>query len=179
MSVDRDKIAETVRDHVRIYWPDLEPRYGSCLHHSLIGLLELQKHGIEAQLQAGSISWPIIHPEDDDGVCNTHFSMMWEPHNPTSMQSVMTGGIPEMHAWLGIPETQTLIDFATHEIKNTCGGVTDLAWNSDDPPDYLWVTGEELPPGVIYRPDMGATKFAYSLWPALWETRVKPEKEEE
>lgn len=172
----KDRIAETVRNGVEFYWPGQGTQYGTALHHALVGKLELMRHGIESQIQAGSMSWPIINLEDDDGEMNTHFSMMWDPDGMNSVMSMASGGIPEMHFWLAIGD-DTIVDFATHQFKMLCANTTPEEWTGEDPPDFLWAQGT-LPKGVQYTPNEDAIKFAHFLLPGLWETRSRNKKEE-
>ena len=64
-------------------------------------------------IQAGSLQWPRIKPEDDDGVMNTHFAYMWTPGAYDSAMSVLMGNLPEMHVWVGIVDRQEVVDFTT------------------------------------------------------------------
>jgi hypothetical protein len=166
---EKDAIALRVREMVEAYWPGTEKGYGTCVHHSLVGMLELKRHGIAAQIQAGTLNWPVIEPEGDDGVCPTHFGMVWSPHEDASRYSMATGGIPEMHVWLGDAETQTLIDFSTYQLKELCTNTVGLQWDSADPPEYLWT--QRPPNGVQYVPHVEAIGYTYSLLKPLWETR--------
>ena len=173
----KDEVAHVVQYMVDFYWPDLTPGLGSCLQHTVVGHLELKRRGIETVIQAGSICWPIIKPEDDDGVCNTHFSMMWEPDHPNSVLSTQTGGMPEIHAWLGIVESQELIDFATYQLKDLAKTTAGLEWTGEDPPEYLWTEGSELPGGVRYTPVGDAVEYVHGIIPHMWGTRRRNDTE--
>ena len=177
---DKDAIAQEVRDRVLKLWPDTQDTpFGSCMHHTLVGAVVLAEHGIQVGMQAGSVSWPIIDMAKDDGVQNTHFSMMWEPTHPSSMMSLMNGGIPELHSWLGIATTQTIIDFSTYQLKKVAKSTANLEWEGEDPPDYLWCGCDEIPEHVHYSPEIGCMQFVNDTLPKLWATRQVEDNNEE
>lgn len=117
--------------------------------------------GIPALLQAGSMSWPRIRPEEDDGVINTHFSYVFEAISPATVLAIMNNRMPEMHAWVAVPPC-TIIDTTTRFLKQQCEKLTDMKWTADEPPDYLWCDTDdpEFPSGVMYRPDVVAIELA-------------------
>ena len=51
---------------------------GRCLYWSLTLMGVLLQRGYRALIQAGSMSWPIVPPGEDDG-SPTHFSYEWSP----------------------------------------------------------------------------------------------------
>jgi hypothetical protein len=88
----------------------LDERPGLCLYYAHPTIATLRKHGYQAVIQAGSLQWPRIRPEDDDGVMNTHFAYEWSPHEPASAMSVALGNLPEMHVWVGLIDSQEITD---------------------------------------------------------------------
>jgi hypothetical protein len=63
----------------------------------------LQK-GYRALIQAGSMSWPIVSPGQDDGKAATHFSYEWSPWREESQVALKLGLLPEIHVWVGLPD---------------------------------------------------------------------------
>ena len=163
-----DKEALVTAIEQRLGWIPNQP--GLCLYYARETIAVLRHHGHKAVLQAGSMQWPIIKPEDDDGVCNTHFAYMWEPDHPLSVIATKFGLLPEIHVWVGLVETQEVVDFSTRYFKEAAEE-RDLKWQTEDPPKYLW--SHELPPLVRYVPDRDATIFAMKL---LIESFVKGQR---
>ena len=90
-------IAEIERQIAR-----LEDRPGLCLYYAHHTAAVLWRHGLPAVIQAGSLQWPRVRREEDDGQIDTHFAYMWTPTSPESALSVALGNLPEMHVWVGI-----------------------------------------------------------------------------
>ncbi len=125
----------------------LDDRPGLCLYYAHYTASVLHRHGYHATIQAGSLQWPRIKPEDDDGVMNTHFAYMWTPMwTPGAYESalsVLMGNLPEMHCWVGIIDTQEIVDFTTRHLKTAAANL-DLAWTAADPPEFLWCASRRI-----------------------------------
>lgn len=137
-------------------------RPGLCLHYAKETLAVFARHGRKAVIQAGSLQWPCLRPEDDDGVISTHFAYMWSPGNLTSAFSVALGNLPEMHCWVGLLEEQEIVDFSIRHLKAaaTASGVN---WTAADPPPYLWCSVNDIPDDVRYIPNREASIYASVL----------------
>ena len=146
----------------------LDHRPGLCLYYAHHTLSVLWRHGFQAVVQAGSLQWPRIRKEDDDGAMNTHFAYEWSPHDPASAMSVAIGNLPEMHVWVGIVDRQELVDFTTRHLKAACAAVG-MAWTAADPPQYLWCPAGQLPDWVVYRPNREASIYACTLLKRLFD----------
>lgn len=131
---------------------------GSCLYWSLVLIGVLLQHGYRALIQAGSISWPILPPGEDDGKSPTHFSYEWSPWREESQAALKLGLLPEIHVWVGLPDQNELLDFSTKFLPEQAAK-DGLVWRTAPPPDFLWCGPSELPDGVIYQPDLGAIGF--------------------
>ena len=59
------------------------------------------------------MSWPIVLPGQDDGTAPTHFSYEWSPWREESQAALKLGLLPEIHVWVGLPDQNELLDFAT------------------------------------------------------------------
>jgi hypothetical protein len=149
------RIETNISAVLRAYMP---PRQGGmCLYIAHAVASVLHGAGMRPVIQAGSLQWPRMRRDEDDGVCNTHFAYMWTPGDPASRLAVSMGQLPEMHVWVGLLQEQQIVDFSTRNLRaeaNRCG----LTWTAEDPPPYLWT--HELPDWVAYTPDRQATLFA-------------------
>lgn len=168
---------DTIFEEIKALLRDVDvPIVGSCLHRTIVGLHVLGKHEDipRVVIQAGSMSWPRIKPEEDDGKCNTHFSYQFEATNEQLKAKLDVAAankhrrdfflaLPEIHVWLGIPETQELIDFSTENLPSTCCFTLGETWTAPKPPPYLWTDNEGMPLGVHYKANMYATSFIYTL----------------
>ena len=62
----------------------LDNRPGLCLFYAHHTAAVLWRHGQRAVIQAGSLQWPRVRREEDDGVINTHFAYEWTPGRMTA-----------------------------------------------------------------------------------------------
>lgn len=131
---------------------------GLCLLRAVYGVLVLGERGHRALLQAGDSFWPVVRPEEDDGVSPATFGYEWSPGEAMSRLLLMMGGLPEVHVWIGIQETQEIIDFAAGFFPEQAERMG-IAWKADPPPRFLW---GRPPDGAVYRPVREAT--GYALW---------------
>ena len=141
---------------------------GQCLYYAHHTVATLRRHGYDAVIQAGSLQWPRLKPEDDDGVVNTHFSYMWSPLTPASVVSMANGNLPEMHVWAGLVREQILIDFSTRHLTAAAAALG-MPWTAAEPPTHLWCSAAALPAGVVYRPDRDATVLACRVLQKLYQ----------
>lgn len=131
---------------------------GSCLYWANCGGTILRNMGFRVLPQAGSMQWPILPESLDDGETPTHFTYLWSPNDPLSAAALALGDLPEIHVWLGLPETNEIVDFSTKFLSHQaeeCG----LNWQTPLPPDFLWTKADELPEQVHYVPNMDAIAF--------------------
>ena len=156
------------------WYGDRDGQGGSCLYWSLTLMGVLLQHGYRALIQAGSMSWPIVPPGEDDGKSPTHFSYEWSPWREESQAALTLGLLPEIHVWVGLPDQNELLDFSTKSLPEQAAK-DGLVWRTAPPPDFLWCGPSELPDGVIYKPNLDAigfvldrisrTKMEVTTWP--------------
>lgn len=159
----RSKIIQTIERHVS----RLEDRPGLCLYYAHHTAATLWTNGYRAVIQAGSMQWPRVNRQEDDGAVNTHFAYMWTPRDPASALSVALGNLPEMHVWVGIVDRQELVDFSTRRLKEAAAGLG-MGWTAADPPPYLWCPASELPDWVVYQPNREASLYACNILKRLF-----------
>jgi hypothetical protein len=133
-------------------------RNGSCLYWTLTGMGTLLSLGYRAIIQAGSMSWPIVPAHLDDGMQPTHFSYEWSPWREESQAALKLGLLPEIHIWIALPDVKELVDFSTKWLPRQAAREGSI-WGTAPPPDFLWCGVEDLPAGVVYKPDMEAIQF--------------------
>jgi len=127
----------------------------------------LWQHGFQPVIQAGSLQWPRVRRDEDDGVIDTHFSYMWSPATAESALSVALGNLPEMHVWVGLVDRQEIVDFTTRHLK-VAAREHGLAWTAAAPPPYLWCHAAATPDWVVYRPFRDASVYACLLLKRLF-----------
>jgi hypothetical protein len=158
--MDKDAVFHDVQRQVQAFTKDRGiPEEGWCLYYAVYGTMALKKLGLRAVLQAGSAGWMRIKPEEDDGVIATHFSYMWTPTEPISRAALARGLMPEMHAWIALPDEQTIVDFTSGMFPAHAKRMGGVEWTGPLPPLYFWGTEEDLN-GGFYRPDVEAITFA-------------------
>lgn len=137
---------------------------GACVllaHHTMEVLIE---EGFRPLIQAGTMCWPRVTEEQDDGVSSTHFSYVWEPDHLQSQAQIAAGRLPEMHVWVGLIETGEVVDLTTRDFPRAHRNLLAEPWLGPLPPDYLWC--RQLPEWVVYTPNAQATAYAMGR---LWE----------
>ena len=137
----------------------LDNRPGLCLYYAKETMAVLRSHGYTAVIQAGSLQWPCLRPEDDDGVISTHFAYMWSPGDLSSAFSVALGNLPEIHCWVGLVKEQEIVDFSVRHLKKAAA-IVGVKWTAADPPQYLWCAAQNIPGDVRYIPDREASIYA-------------------
>lgn len=138
---------------------------GNCLEFAWQGyqIIKAEPGAPRTIIQAGSAQWPRVPPELDDGVSPTHFAYEWNPDCDLA-RMVRSGAfpvvrradghtavsLPEMHVWLGCPESEEIIDFTTGLWPAACQATLGIGWTAERPPEYLWTFGTRLPKDVRY-----------------------------
>jgi hypothetical protein len=140
------------------WYADQAEQGGRCFYWALTLMGVLLQSGYRALIQAGSMSWPIVLPGQDDSKAPTHFSYEWSPWREESQVALKLGLLPEIHVWVGLPDQNELLDFATKFLPEQAAK-EGLAWRTPYPPDFLWCGPSELPEGVLYKPDLNAIGF--------------------
>ena len=152
----KDDVVARVRSQVVERFPELPGRI-SCMYSTYFLLLEFEDLGIAALPCAGSMSWPRVTRELDDGVSPSHYSYTWSPDCIMSIISVAMAALPEMHVWVALEATREYVDINTRYFPEACETVTGLKWLSPPPPDYLWViVPRDIPDWVLYEGNMQA-----------------------
>ena len=118
----------------------------------------LCERGLRPVLQAGTMMWRFCAPELDDGIGPTHFGYAWEPESLPSLAARAAGRLPEMHVWVGLPETQEIVDLTTCYLPEQARAIAGFSWSAPPPPDYLWAPA--LPEGAVFEPNREATLLA-------------------
>jgi hypothetical protein len=169
--VIRDEIYQRTLAAVRREVGEATLLTGHCLEFAWAGyqVIKGTPGAPRTVIQAGSAQWPRIPPEMDDGASPTHFAYEWHPHSgvTTLLRSgvipvgrradgQVAASLPEMHVWLGCPDTGEIIDFSTGLWPAACAATLGLDWPGPLPPDYFWDFGARRPAGVNYLPDRDA-----------------------
>ncbi len=182
---ERDRVFRRVRADVVLEVSKASPNgdihpavlSAACLEFAWWGMQRIRElpGAPRVLIQAGSASWPRLAPHLDDGVSNTHFGYEFDASTPlvslarlgvstaTRIGDSLNYSLPEMHCWLGIVETQEVIDFTTGLWPEACYYRIGEPWLAERPPEYLWTLGERLPSGVRYQADHEAIELAILL----------------
>ncbi len=148
----------------------LEKRPGLCLYYAHHTAAVLWHHGVPAVIQAGSLQWPRVRREEDDGEINTHFAYMWTPGSVESALSAAMGNLPELHVWVGILDSQEIVDFTTRHLVSAALE-RHMIWTARRPPPYLWCPANSLPDWVVYTPNRDASIYACTVLTQLFDPR--------
>ena len=161
---DQERLALYYRVRERVEASGADDSAGGCFYYTYYGMLELARVGINACVQAGSLNWPIVEPDRVDEVHHTHFGYVWSPDTSQSKLAVELGHLPECHIWIGVVETQELIDFAIHglpiSLRRNLPGVR---WETSKPSLYYWGSPEGVPDRVHYTCEPEACVYVGTL----------------
>lgn len=153
-------------------WPELT-REGACLAHALtLQALAAKRFGLRLVLQAGTAFWPRIREDEDDGSRPTRFGFKWNGLGDGVTKAMLgLGRLPEIHCWLGDPESNDLIDPTTGAWP-LLAAEHGLKWTAKRPPEFLWCELEGFeakqaekpqPFRVVYHVQREATIVALDL----------------
>lgn len=163
----RNEIFHVVSERMLSTWGEAAPRL--CLHWAHYTIAALKKIGVTACLQAGDAFWPVVPPDQWEYSKQpiNNFGYAWSDLNLPQVDfarramAVADGAVlPEIPAWVGIVDTQELIDLTTGFWVDNLRGMFPQPWLAATPPPYLWSTMDEMPDHVYYRPHQEATLFA-------------------
>lgn len=173
---DKDAIEKEVREEVERIFQAIKAETdqeillsGSCVWHAVAARRVLAKHLPDARviLQAGSMAWPCVTPEDDDGVSPTHFAYQWDPGSPDFILGLIRGDFPECHVWNAvIPKSgkPMVVDFSAKYHRENCRLTQpDMKWTAPDPPGFVWYDEDSIPEGVCYTPSASAVQFIITM----------------
>jgi len=146
----------------------LEDRPGLCLHYAHYTAKIIWEQGYRAVIQGGSLQWPRLRPEDDDGVVNTHFAYVWDYDSQASRLARAMGNLPELHVWVGILDTQEIVDFSVRHLPRAAME-RQMFWTAPPPPQHLWCPANALPEGVVYQPFKDASIYAGALLKQIYD----------
>jgi hypothetical protein len=158
----RPRIVEAARERFARTFDLAADSTGSCLYWAATIIVVAAEHGVRLAPQAGSASWRIVPDAEDDGVCATHFSYVWEGETGMRLHDDGTVTLPEIHVWAGDPKRQEIVDLSTGFQPTQCLVTAGMEWRTPHPPAYVWCRPDRLPCG-IYEPNREATLFAASL----------------
>lgn len=156
---ERAALVVRIRQHFRATYAGTQPE-AACLYWAQATVEVLTRHFYRALIQAGSASWARVTPAQDDGVSPTHLSYVWEPNSATTRDRIRQNLMPELHVWACLPDALEIVDLTTGFWPEQCRRALGLDWPGDLPPDYFWGTVDEVPDGVLYKPDKLAIGWA-------------------
>lgn len=157
---DRARVAHRVRRKVRALARILDCAPETlCVAHAVVGREILAETGVEAVLQAGTAGWWVLAPwEKDDGVRPTHFAYEFDAER--AARDAAAGVLPEVHAWLAIPEAGEVVDFTLWAQPAQAARVAGVEWRSPRT-RFFWGGREQARlAGYVYRPDPFAIAIA-------------------
>lgn len=169
MKMDKNKVVAQARLAAETLMLLRDIRFeGGCVYYAaVLRSVLIAEYGVpprHALIQAGSMSWPRLNADQDDGkeTTMTHFSYQFEPTSPATINALVNGAMPELHAWVACfnrdDKQWHLVDVTTKYLVQRCAEIG-LDWPGDPPPDYLWRPVTDPPPRTVYRPHMAATNI--------------------
>ena len=157
------ELVEQVQDTFRrVYEPRGMPADAGCLLWSCAVLHTLHQNGVNGVLQAGSSNWPLLPRHLDDGVSSTHFGYVFEAD--VAKVRFAQGWLPEVHVWVVVPETETLIDMTTAYQPAQCRKMIGKEFHPESvPPPYFWDKFDRLPDWWRYKADAVAIAMMHAF----------------
>ena len=136
--LEKRQLYEKARLQLQEWYGAEQADLGSCLYWGQVTMKILTQAGLRPVLQAGTMQWRMVPPALDDGISPTHFSYVWTPGSPESRADVAAGHLPEMHVWVGLPDSSELVDFSTGTFRKLAQERFGLRWLGPDPPAFIW-----------------------------------------
>ncbi len=166
---DKETFVRALHGFVQAHGPRQDR---ACVLYAAMGVIMLEKQGIRALLQAGNASYLYKAKECDDGG-DSHFAYVFDPEQPRSAERIRQGMIPEIHCWIGLPETQEVVDVTTRFLPASLVDMNPTAvWTAPRPPDFFWGTADDMPPGWNFECKVEAMRYAFShiqmSWPLIY-----------
>ncbi len=155
----KEEIYQAAADEFERKYHNPEFKGGNCVHWSLCAARVLNRYGFKPIIQGGTLQWPMVTEEEDDKVTMSHMGYVWSPNNQISLAAMAAGYMPEMHVWLGLLDTQEIIDFSTGNFSKWALA-HNLPWRMPPSPKYLW---GKPPPWTVYEAIEEATVLAFQL----------------
>ena len=160
------KIMSRAEELFCLNYSKILPKDSSCLMWTAATIAACSESNVKAVLQAGTTMFRIVHPDDDDGIRNDYFSYKFVQSE--AVLHMMRGNFPEMHVWVYLPDSRTIVDMAYHHQPVQCKKLTGLEWDERLLPDGpLCRTVDELDADemsrVIYQADSLAISMAIAL----------------
>lgn len=170
--IEKDLIYEQARQIIQERKPEILETGGGCMYWTAAAIeaVTLEFPGTRIIVQAGTCLWPRLSEEMGRKLTQepTHFGYVWESDSLTTALRLAMGALPEMHAWAALPVEQEIIDLTTGFFPQECGKILQKTWRHTLPPTYFWGGVNDLPEGVVYRPDPGATfhamRYSHNFW---------------
>lgn len=134
------------------------PHGGLCLYAAWSARRVLRDHGHPARIAGGSLSWPRLAADEDDGEVATHFSFMFDPSDCAPRMVRGAIALPEIHLW--VVAGAEVVDLTTGRLPFVCAMTTGMRWTAPEPPEYLWGVP---PPGAVYEEHLHATRLGTML----------------
>jgi hypothetical protein len=167
--VDKVAVVSEIRRFADLWFAEHKPhvpKSAACFYWAVLTAAVLKDKGIDIRIQAGSLQWPRV--KHDDGKIATHFSYMWEPESPATIEAILENRFPELHVWVALPERRELVDVTTRYLKQQCEERAGMKWLAPKPPDFLWCSFDRMPKGVIYKPELSAIHYVLKIIRETW-----------
>ncbi len=173
-SIEKQRqIVDTVRRRVYDYhWSLVAPpgetkgpveKYCLFWAYFTTKVLNEELPSLQAQIQAGTAYWPIVKETDpDDGVSPNQYGFRFQLDG-TAIESLSRGLLPEMHVWVAVAKPPIQIIDVTAPFFRRRAIQEGYTVTGEEPPDYFWWEGVDLPWGVTYQADARAIQVCYQF----------------
>lgn len=159
-------VKEQLSFAVKHVFADLFPEAkmaNSCLRLAGVACHVLKDAGLTVAMQAGSAFWPYKHIllSDEDTNC-----FGYEYSSRDTARHILMGQPPEIHVWVGIGETNEIVDFTAGFQRDQCKSMLGHDWSDECAlPDFIWHNVEDcVKKEWSYRPVKSATQLAVQIW---------------
>jgi len=124
----------------------------ACIFWCYVTAHFLREAGLNPLIQAGTMLWPRKYPPLDPNDNDCTFGYLCTHDLQAMTEDIKDGRLPELHAWIVLPETLEIVDPTTKYLDVQCRRVFRRFWLGPQPPDYIWGTVDVLPDGAVYIP---------------------------
>lgn len=138
-----------------------------CLNYAWAAHVGLTSVGERPVIQAGTCYWPVVEGWDNPDVKDAVIGWEFDPDGDDWQAIVRNNKMPEMHAWIALPERELVIDMSVKHFPEIVDSLTPgRQWEEIFPRDgvaVLNVRKLHRYPGVDYQANQMATAIAYVL----------------
>lgn len=149
------KIHAHFEEHFRgLFEPGEMEQKGACFYYMISTLIVLEDYGFRVTPMAGSA----YYKQTKDG---KSYGYEWSPDTERSRLALEQGGLPEIHCFVGLIDSEEIVDVSVRHVKTLAKSAGFPFEDGIELPDFVW--GDPTTENCCYLAVPAATIFVVSL----------------